>query len=80
MEQSSSPSNLTRPRFITGERDILASVRVFPVNIRTCSVERNVHEMNVVILKLVDRETEVTVKAIKIASKFEDDNVHFLDI
>ena len=42
MEQGSSPSDLTRPRFITGERDILVSVRVFPVDIRSSSVKRNI--------------------------------------
>ena len=46
MEQSSSPGDLTRPRLITGERDILARIRVFPVNIRSSSVKRNVQEMD----------------------------------
>ena len=64
MEQTSSPNDLTRPRFITDERDILAIVRVFPVNIRSSSVKRNVQEINVFIFKLIDRKTEVTVEAV----------------
>ena len=42
MEQGSSPSDLTTPRFITGERDILVSVRVFSVYSRSSSVKRNI--------------------------------------